>query len=387
MICRGCGRSVAEDALVCDHCGRQLTAPEDCHFSQKIETPPPKHPKDHLGHKLLWAVPVLLVAIVGAVVWLLLQAPPAPTTKTLYLPTEVIEHAFDGAVLESRTMEYDSRGRLLKAVEASQVANVNAVRTITYEYDGDRVTKAHIVDGANTFLLVYEYKDGKLSAVETEKSKNSAYIRAKCDLIGHITRLYYFDGGSVYKKHSYTYHPDGQVATCIVEPPLNSDYKLSYAYDTQGNLTEQTFELQGEVRQRITYDYDKANRLTLKREFMDLDSQLPSNTLELTYETNAKGQLTAVHIFKTEDHHAVSLSLRGKPKNRQVELKPVDAPETVPKDLCITVAWDGAGNITEEKVFFGGNYAYYRTYQYKKVKVPAAYVAPAVLEPRWFLDI
>jgi len=387
MICRGCGRSVAEDALVCDHCGRQLTAPEECRVSEQTKTPPEKRPKEHLGHKLLWAVPVLLVAIVGVAAWLLLREPPAPTTKTVYLQTEVIEHAFDGATLESRTMEYDNRGRLLKAVETSQVANVNVVRTITYEYEGDRVTKAHVADGKNSFLLVYDYEDGKLTAVETEKSNNSAYIRAKCDRIGHITRLYYFDGGSTYKKHCYTYHANGMVATCTIEPPLNSDYKLSYSYDTKGNLTEQSFELQGKVRQRITYDYDEANRLTLKREFTDANSQLPTNTLELTYETNDAGLLTAVHIFRTKDHDAVSLSLRGKPKDNRVELKPVDAAASVPKDLRITVAWDDAGNITEEKVFCDGIYVYYRTYKYQAIKVPSSYVEPTDLEPRWLMGI
>ena len=80
MICRGCGRSVAEDALVCDHCGRQLTAPEECCVPEQTKTPSQKQPKEHLGHKLLWVIPVLLVAVVGLVAWLLLREPPASTT-------------------------------------------------------------------------------------------------------------------------------------------------------------------------------------------------------------------------------------------------------------------------------------------------------------------
>lgn len=390
MLCKGCGRSVAEDADICAHCGRQLQTPEECKTDEKPKTPHPRKPKDHWGHKLLWAVPVLLVALVGAVVLLLLQKPPAPAEHTVYLLTGMTEYAYDGTVLGTTTMEYNSDGQLLKAVKpsGSTAADLKQERTVTYTYDGDRITKAHIVDGGESFLLAYSYKDGKLHAVETEKARNSsAYIRGKCDLAGHITRLYYFDGSYVYKKNSYTYHPNGQVATCTVEPPLNAEYKLTYSYDTRGKLTEQTFELQGEVRQRITYTYDQAGRLTLKQEFTDGDSQLPTNTLELTYETNEKGQLKAVHIFRTQGHDAISLSLRGAPKGNRVELKPASAPETVPQDLCITVVWDNAGNILEEKVFLDGGYGYYRTYQYQRKTLPTDYIEPTSLEPRWFIDI
>lgn len=243
--------------------------------------------------------------------------------------------------------EYDITGRLIRVIGPEG----NTEAKFTYDLDGNVLSETDAA--GRTSYYDYDLRGNLIQSFAPAKEEEGEVLYQK-------TTYAYDENGNRIKEHRrsgywdrkdklrqedgtglrliFTY--DSQNRLVRVEDGLGA--VITYRYNVQGNRIYEEKAISSEVKQIIRYVYDRAGRLTERREELDsglepIAGEYKTAVTAYTYDENGNRKTikTPEGYLITREYNGLDRLLLERVEDRQNGI-----------DRCVSISYDKAGNIT-----------------------------------------
>lgn len=184
--------------------------------------------------------------------------------------------------------------------------------TTTYVLDtNNNMTESSTNQGAASYVSVFEYTDGVLSAIvdyyDEEKTSPIGKLTYKRDGDKITISRYQYDGGlkkfeEVYRKVQTVDGQDHLVREEIYnreDVELTLDVVIDYTTDARGNMISAKWFYDGNLKQTYTYEYDNKSNWKLAHQAYTVMKTSPNNMVK-QIQWNTDGTIMHKDVFMYE---------------------------------------------------------------------------------------
>ncbi len=182
----------------------------------------------------------------------------------------------DGELDEYHVLEYNAQGTLIK----KSTYDEDGVLNDSYEYGEDGTLLKEIYDYPGEYYEYIEYNTlgaplkSTYEDYESGTRQEDVYTRDKDSNLLTVTVQYFIDGVLDFTE-LHTYNDKGLLSRLDVDHPSSPEYNsyTVYTYDEKGKRIEQSTYQNGELHERVRFEYNDKGEET-KQIFLDADGNV-----------------------------------------------------------------------------------------------------------------